>query len=94
MLNFCEYIYEKTVNDLVKNCADIDLFSVIEKGKIQLFTSFFLILNNLSYNIKMIYFFVGFYCFFGLFCILTTFKHRFEMKKPASALADAGHLSG
>ncbi len=33
MLNFCEYIYEKTVNDLVKNCTDIDLFSVIEKGK-------------------------------------------------------------
>ena len=61
---------------------------------IQLFTSFFLILNYLSYKIKMIYFFVGFYCFFGLFCILTTFKHRFEMKKPASALADAGHLSG
>ena len=52
MLNFREYIHEKTVNDLVKNCADIDLFSVIEKGKIQLFTSFFLILNNLSYNIK------------------------------------------
>ena len=33
MLNFGEYIYEKTVNDLVKNCADIDLLSVIEKGK-------------------------------------------------------------
>lgn len=48
---------------------------------------------SFSHAVK-IYFFVGFYCFFGLFCILTTFKHRFEMKKPASALADAGHLSG
>lgn len=39
MLNFCEYIHEKTVNDLVKNCADIDLLSVIEKAKIIIATA-------------------------------------------------------
>ena len=59
------------------NFPTFQLTILLYNFSIQLFTSFFLIFNNLSYKIKMIYFFVGFLLFFWTFLYSNNFQISF-----------------